>query len=56
MNLKLIIHILRNPAGHTEADQREARLAAADLLEKYDKLKPKMVELGEWLIEEGSKA
>ena len=56
MNLIKVIHLLRNPHGHSELELRAARHAAADMLEKYDKLKPKMVELGEWLVEEGSKA
>lgn len=56
MNLSKVLHLLRNPYGHTEEELREARLTAADTLEKIDKLKPKMVELGEALIEEGSKA
>jgi len=56
MKLQKILHLLRNPDGHSELEMRAARLAAANMLERHDKLKPKMVELGEWLIEEGSKA
>lgn len=33
MTTQLILHILRNPYGWSEENQREARLAAADVFE-----------------------
>jgi len=33
MNLQKVLHLLRNPHGHSEEELRTARLAAADMLE-----------------------
>lgn len=33
MNLQQVLHLLRNPHGHSEEELREARLKAADMLE-----------------------
>ena len=35
LDLKLILHILRNPDGWSEDAIRAARLAAADMFEEY---------------------
>lgn len=35
MNEETIIHILRNPHGYNDNDQREAMLKAADKIEDY---------------------
>ena len=37
LETKTILHILRNPYGHTEAGKREARLDAADYIEQLEK-------------------
>lgn len=35
MTIPKILHILRNPYGVSEEEQREARLMAADMVEDY---------------------
>jgi hypothetical protein len=43
----LVLHILRNPWGWAEDEQRQARLAAADMLEEHQR---EVTELQEALI------
>ena len=38
MDTKTIIHIIRNPHGHSEDEVREARQKAADLIEKLERV------------------
>jgi hypothetical protein len=48
MTLQKILHLLRNPYGHTEEELREARLAAADMLEKIAAKEPTMEQWERW--------
>jgi hypothetical protein len=34
MSPQMVLHLLRNPHGHSEEEMREARLLAADMLER----------------------
>lgn len=38
MKAHRVLHILRNPHGWSEGHQKEARLAAADTIEKYERM------------------
>jgi hypothetical protein len=35
MSVNMILHILRNPYGYSEKEQKQARLAAADKIEEF---------------------
>lgn len=44
MEIKTLLHILRNPYGFSEARVREARLEAADFIERVSRLATEVVE------------
>lgn len=49
MDYGTMMHLLRNPWGHPEEDVRQARLAAADALEKWQRCVSHPASAVEWI-------